>query len=86
MQRTGRLCLPVLIAVLFALPVLLQARVRKFPCSTSSLLATMTVEEATDTDVFVAFLEQVLCPKPQTGRPHPVALIRSFPRVLQEDT
>ena len=29
----------------------------------SGLLATMTIEAATDTDVFQAFLEQVLCPR-----------------------
>ena len=33
----------------------------------SGLLATMTIEESTDTDVFPAFLEQVLCPKLQPG-------------------
>ena len=33
----------------------------------SGLLATMTVEDATDTDVFLAFLDQVLCPKLQPG-------------------
>ena len=31
------------------------------------LLATMTVEDSTDTDVFLAFLEQVLCPKLYAG-------------------
>ena len=33
----------------------------------SGLLATMTVEDSTDTDVFLAFLDQVLCPKLQAG-------------------
>lgn len=34
----------------------------------SGLLATMTLEDATDTDVFLAFLDQVLCPKLQPGQ------------------
>lgn len=34
----------------------------------SGLLATMTLEDATDTDVFLTFLEQVLCPKLQPGQ------------------
>lgn len=34
----------------------------------SGLLATMTIEESTDTDVFLAFLDQVLCPKLQPGQ------------------
>lgn len=33
----------------------------------SGLLATMTLEDSTDTDVFLAFLEQILCPKLQPG-------------------
>jgi transposase len=33
----------------------------------SGLLATMTIEDATDTDVFLSFLDQVLCPKLQPG-------------------
>ena len=33
----------------------------------SGLLATMTVEDSTDTAVFLAFLDQVLCPKLQPG-------------------
>ena len=33
----------------------------------SGLLATMTLEDSTDTDVFLAFLDQVLCPKLQPG-------------------
>lgn len=33
----------------------------------SGLLATMTIEDSTDTDVFLAFLDQVLCPKLQPG-------------------
>lgn len=31
------------------------------------LLATMTIEEATDGDIFLAFIEQVLCPKLRPG-------------------
>lgn len=31
------------------------------------MLATMTVESATDGDVFLAFLDQVLCPKLRAG-------------------
>lgn len=34
----------------------------------SGLLATMTIEAATDTDVFQAFLDQVLCPRLQPGQ------------------
>ena len=30
--------------------------------STRGMIATMTIEEATDTDIFLAYLEQVLCP------------------------
>jgi len=33
----------------------------------TGMLATMTVESATDGDVFLAFLDQVLCPKLRTG-------------------
>jgi transposase len=32
------------------------------------LLATMTVESATDTEVFLAYLEQVLCPRLRAGQ------------------
>ncbi|HEY6252285.1 MAG TPA: transposase [Candidatus Angelobacter sp.] len=32
------------------------------------VLATMTIEDATDGDVFLAYLEQVLCPKLQAGQ------------------
>lgn len=32
------------------------------------VLASMTIEEATDGDVFLAYLEQVLCPKLQAGQ------------------
>lgn len=35
--------------------------------TSSGLLATMTVEAATDTDVFLTFLDQVLCPKLKVG-------------------
>lgn len=35
--------------------------------SVKGMVATMTVESATDGDVFEAFLEQVLCPKLQAG-------------------
>jgi transposase len=34
----------------------------------TGLLATMTIEAATDTDVFLAFLDQVLCPRLQAGQ------------------
>ena len=34
----------------------------------SGLLATMTIEAATDADVFQAFVEQVLCPRLQPGQ------------------
>jgi len=34
----------------------------------SGLLATMTLEDSTDTDVFLTFLDQVLCPKLQPGQ------------------
>jgi transposase len=33
----------------------------------AGLLATMTIEDSTDTDVFLAFLDQILCPKLQPG-------------------
>lgn len=33
----------------------------------SGLLATMTVESSTDTEVFLAFLDQVLCPQLRAG-------------------
>jgi transposase len=33
----------------------------------AGMLASMTVEAATDTDVFLAFLDQVLCPQLQAG-------------------
>lgn len=36
--------------------------------TTSGLLASMTIEAATDTDVFQAFLDQVLCPRLQPGQ------------------
>ncbi len=32
------------------------------------VLASMTIEEATDGDVFLAYLEQVLCPKLEAGQ------------------
>jgi len=31
------------------------------------MVATMTIEEATDADIFLAFMEQVLCPALQPG-------------------
>lgn len=34
----------------------------------SGLLASMTIEDSTDTDVFLAFLDQVVCPKLQPGQ------------------
>lgn len=36
--------------------------------STKGLVATMTIESPTDGDVFFAYLEQVLCPRLQTGQ------------------
>ncbi len=36
--------------------------------STEGLLATMTVESPTDGDVFLAYLEQVLCPRLEPGQ------------------
>jgi len=52
--------------------------------SSSGVLAAMTVEASTDTDVFLAFLDQVLCPKLRAGqivvldnlRTHKVAAVR----------
>jgi transposase len=52
--------------------------------SSSGVLASMTVEASTDTDVFLAFLDQVLCPKLRAGqivvmdnlRTHKVAAVR----------
>jgi transposase len=35
--------------------------------STRGLLAAMTIEEATDRDIFLAYLDQVLCPKLRPG-------------------
>jgi len=35
--------------------------------STRGLLATMTIEAATDGDIFLAYLDQVLCPKLRPG-------------------
>ena len=35
--------------------------------SLRGLLATMTIEEATDGDIFLAYVEQVLCPALHTG-------------------
>lgn len=34
----------------------------------SGLLATMTIEESTDADIFLAFLDQIVCPKLQPGQ------------------
>jgi len=31
------------------------------------MIATMTIEEATDTEIFLAYVEQVLCPALQSG-------------------
>src|SRR5450759_5681519 len=36
--------------------------------SAEGLLATMTVESSTDGDVFLAYLEQVLCPRLEPGQ------------------
>jgi len=36
--------------------------------SLDGLLATMTIESPTDGDVFLAYLEQVLCPRLQPGQ------------------
>lgn len=35
--------------------------------STRGMIATMTIEEATDADIFLAYVEQVLCPALQPG-------------------
>jgi transposase len=35
--------------------------------STRGMIATMTIEEATDTDIFLAYLDQVLCPALRPG-------------------
>jgi transposase len=35
--------------------------------SLDGMIATMTVEAATDTEIFLAYLDEVLCPKLQTG-------------------
>jgi transposase len=35
--------------------------------STRGMLAIMTIEEATDSDIFLAYLDQVLCPKLRPG-------------------
>lgn len=35
--------------------------------SLRGVVAAMTIEEATDTDIFLAFIEQVLCPALQPG-------------------
>ena len=35
--------------------------------STRGMIATMTIEEATDTDIFLAYLDQVLCPALRLG-------------------
>ena len=35
--------------------------------TTAGLLATMTMESPTDTDIFLAYLEQVLCPRLRPG-------------------
>ena len=35
--------------------------------STRGMIATMTIEEATDADIFLAYLEQVLCPALRPG-------------------
>jgi len=35
--------------------------------STRGIVAAMTIEEPTDRDIFLAYLDQVLCPKLQTG-------------------
>lgn len=51
----------------------------------SGLLASMTIEASTDTDVFLAFLDQVLCPQLRAGQivvmdnlsAHKVAAVRA---------
>ena len=35
--------------------------------STRGMIATMTIEEATDTDIFLAYLDYVLCPQLRPG-------------------
>ena len=35
--------------------------------SLGGMIATMTIEEPTDTDIFLAYVEQVLCPKLEPG-------------------
>jgi len=35
--------------------------------NTRGMIATMTIEEATDTDIFLAYLDHVLCPQLRTG-------------------
>jgi hypothetical protein len=35
--------------------------------STRGLIATMTVEAATDREIFLAYLDEVLCPKLRPG-------------------
>ena len=35
--------------------------------STGGMIATMTIEEATDTDIFLAYLDHVLCPQLRLG-------------------
>ena len=35
--------------------------------STRGMIATMTIEEATDTDIFLAYLDHVLCPQLRPG-------------------
>lgn len=35
--------------------------------STRGMIATMTIEEATDTDIFLAYLDHVLCPQLRSG-------------------
>lgn len=54
--------------------------------SLDGMVATMTIEEATDADIFLAFLEQVLCPALKQGdlvvmdnlSSHKVAEVRSW--------
>ena len=35
--------------------------------STRGMIATMTIEEATDTEIFLAYLDHVLCPQLRPG-------------------
>jgi len=59
----------------------------------SGLLASMTVEAATDTDVFLAFLDQVLCPQLRPGQivvmdnlsAHKVAAVRAKIEAVRSD-